>query len=176
MRRGVSLSSFAERALEQAVRAEEMGASLEEAIDIFGIFETTRGAGAVQIPRSNLKSLIIELYRSEKDKLLAIWERAGRWYGEYLHARLGDESLKFLEKALLVSWNLDEVEIYSDDLIINLRFISFVMALELTELLVSYISGIMNALGYESVKKSYLRGLANLNFRKTQSAYNFASI
>ncbi|MFB0557615.1 MAG: hypothetical protein ACETVY_00725 [Candidatus Bathyarchaeia archaeon] len=173
VRRGVSVSGFAAGALEQAVRAEEMEASLEEAVDVFGIFETIRGSGAVQIPRSKFNSLISELHRSNRDELLAAWEKVGRWYGEYLYARLGEGALGFLEKALLVSWNLDEVEIHNEGLIVNLRFTSFIMAFELTELLVSYISGIMNALGFEAIEKSYLRGLATLSFRKVPSAHGF---
>jgi len=55
---------------------------------------------------------------------------------------------------------------------VNIRFTSFIMTLELTELLVSYTSGIMNALGYEAFGKSYLRGLATLSFRKVPSAYD----
>ena len=172
VRRGVSVSSFAAGALEQAVRAEEMQASLEETVNVFGIYEIVRGSGAVQIPRSRFNSLISELHRSNKDEQLATWEKAGRWYGEYLHALLGGEALGFLEKALLVSWNLDEVEINDEDLVVNIRFTSFIVTLELTELLVSYILGIMNALGYETVGKSYLRGLATLSFRKVPSAYD----
>jgi hypothetical protein len=173
VRRGVSISSFAADALEQAVRAEEMETSLEEAVNVFGIYEIVRGSGAVQIPRSRFNSLISELHRGNKDELLTEWKKAGRWYGEYLHARLGDRALRFLEKALLVSWNLDEVTIHNEGIIVNIRFTSFIIALELTELLVSYITGIMNALGYETVKKSYLRGLATLSFREVPGAHDF---
>lgn len=173
VRRGVSVSSFAADALEQAVRAEEMEASLEETVNVFGIYEIVRGSGAVQIPRSRFNSLISELHSSNKNELLASWEKAGQWYGEYLHARLGDGIFNFLDKALLVSWNLDEVTIDNEGMIVNIRFTSFIITLELTELLVSYITGIMNALGYETVDKSYLRGLATLAFRKVPGAHNF---
>ncbi len=173
VRRGVSVSSFAAEALEQAMRAEEMEATLEETVNVFGIYEIVRGSGAVQIPRSRFNSLISELHRRNKDELLATWEKAGQWYGEYLHARLGDGVLGFLEKALLVSWNLDEVNIHNDGMIVNLRFTSFIITFELTELLVSYITGIMNALGYDTVEKSYLRGLATLSFRKVSGAHDF---
>jgi len=173
VRRGVSVSSFAAGALEQAVRAEEMEASLEEAVNVFGIYEVVRGSGAVQIPRSRFSNLISELHRNNKDELLAAWKKAGRWYGEYLHARLGYGALRFLEKNLLVSWNLDEVTIHNEGMIVNIRFTSFIIALELTELLISYITGIMNAMGYETVEKSYLKGLATLTFREIPGAHDF---
>jgi len=169
LRQGVSLSSFASEALEQAVRAEEMGASLGETVDMYGLHEVTRASGAIQIPRSNFDAMIGELYRGQKDELLGVWERAGRWYGEYLRARLGGGALAFFEKALMASWNLDEVEVEADGLVVELRFTSFTMSLELTELLVSYISGAMDAFGYTAMGEDHLRGLATLSYRLVPS-------
>lgn len=165
-RQGVSLSNFTAEALQQAVRAEEVGASLEEAVDLYRLHEVQRGSGAIQIPRSNLNAMIGELYKNHEDELLKAWKEAGRWYGEYLHARLGDEALDFFGKALMVSWNLDEVELRNDSLMAFIRFTSFVMSLELTELLINYLSGTMTALGYEVTEEDHLKGLANIYYRK----------
>jgi hypothetical protein len=165
-RQGVSLSNFTTEALKQAVRAEEAGASLEEAVDLYRLHEVQRGAGAIQIPRSNLNAMITELYQNHGDELLEVWKEAGRWYGEYLLARLGGEALGFFEKALMVSWNLDEVEVENDGLMVAFRFTSFAMPLGLTELLISYISGAMSALGYVVMEKDYLKGLASIYYRK----------
>ena len=169
LRQGVSLSIFASEALEQAVRAEEMGVSLGETVDMYGLHEVTRASGAIQIPRSNFDAMIGELYREHKDELLGVWERAGRWYGEYLRARLSGEALAFFEKALMASWNLDEVEVEADGLVVELRFTSFTMSLELTELLVSYISGAMDSFGYTAMGGDHLRGLATLSYRLVPS-------
>lgn len=170
IRHRVSLAHFAKESLEQAVRSEEMGTSLEEALDLYELHEVQRGTRAIQIPRSNFTAMIGEFYRSQKDELLKTWRDAGKWYGEYLHARLGEGALAFFERALLVSWNLDEVEIDKAGLTVALRFTSFVMDLEITELLISYISGVMDAMGYEVVERDFVRGLARLSFGKVPIA------
>ena len=167
IKRGVSLTNFTAEVLEQAIRANRMGASLKDTVDAFNILIVTRTSGAVQIPRSNLNAMITNLYERDRDELLGVWEKAGRWYGEYLHTLLGSGALAFFERALEASWNLDEVEIEEDGLMIRMRFTSFVMSQELTELLISYITGFMRALGYMSMEMDYRRGLASFLFRRT---------
>jgi hypothetical protein len=167
LRQGVSVSTYAVNALEQALRGESLGASLEEAVDTHMLLSVQLGAGAVQIPRSSLDALIRDISLEHREELKGSWFDMGRWYGAYLQAKLGNgDCLDFLEKALLVSWNLDEVEVRANEVEAELRFASFVMSLELTELLVSYISGVMSALGYQVLDNEFLRGLATLHYRK----------
>ena len=58
------------------------------------------------------------------------------------------------------------MEIRDDGSDVALRFASFVMSLESTELLVSYVSGVMNSLGYEEVERDYLRGVATVRYMR----------
>jgi len=165
-KQGVHLSRYAAEALEQALRAEGLGTSLREAVDMYRLVEIQRGAGAVQISRSSLEQLVGELYSGNGEDLRRIWREAGRWYGEYLRTKLNDDGvLGFFEKALLVSWDLDEVEVRDDGGAVTLRCTSFMMPLEVTELLISYISGVMSSLGYEELDRDYLRGMATLRYR-----------
>ena len=166
IRRGASLSGFAAEALEEAVKVEEMGASVNEAVEEYYVQDVLRASGAIQVPRSNFNAMISELHDGHREEFLGDWERAGRWYGEYVHARLGEGALGFLEKTFLLSWNLDEVSVENDGLLVRLRLTSFVMSLELTELLVSYITGAMASLGFAPVEKDYVRGLATLVYRR----------
>jgi hypothetical protein len=166
VRKGVSVTNLAAEALEQSVRAEEMGITLNEAVDTHRLLQVQRGSGAVQIPRSRLTSVVRELLQGDQEELLTAWGEAGRWYGEYLHALLGGEAVDFLEKDLLVSWNLDEVEVRNEEITVDIRIASFVIPLELTELLTSYVKGVMDALGYEIHEEECLRGLAALRFRR----------
>jgi hypothetical protein len=165
-KRGVSLSSFTTEALEQAVKVDRLGASLGETVEVFDIHELSRESGAVQIPRSTFDAMILDLYRDNKDGLLGLWDKAGRWFGEYLRIKLGSESLGVFERALMLSWNLEDVEIKIDGLDVKLVLTSFTMSREMTELMVSYISGAMVALGHEVVEEDYLEGLAALHYRR----------
>ena len=165
IRQGVSLSNYAADALEQALRADVMGTSLQETVDMFRLMEIQRGAGSVNISRSSLNLLIEELYPNHGEEMRRAWRESGRWYGEYLHTKLrGEDVLGFFEKTLLVSWNLDEVEIKNEEGFVTLRYASFTMPFQTTELLISFISGVMTSLGYKELDRDYLRGMATLRF------------
>jgi hypothetical protein len=168
IRRGVSMSSFASEALEQAVKAASLGVSIQEAVDLFHLMQVQKGAGSVQVNRESLDRLLGMLYAGSGDELRAIWYEAGRWYGWYLRVRLKEaDFLDFLEKVLLVSWNLDEVEVREDSGGLRVRCTSFMMTVERTELLISYITGVLNSVGYEEEGRQHLKGMAVLKYRKT---------
>jgi len=159
-RLGTSVSDFSVEALTQALRIHEMGADLKEAVDIYHLSDVQRGAGNVQVTRSVFRDIILKLYAEDRDELLRVWGDHGRWYGAYLKAKLSrDEVLGFLEKDLLVSWNLDEAEITRRDLMVTMRLVSFGMSEEFTELLVSYVLGLMGELGFSENERDVLRGL-----------------
>jgi len=159
-RLGTSVSDFSVEALTQALRIHEMGADLKEAVDIYHLSDVQRGAGNVQVTRSVFRDIILKLYAEDRDELLRVWGDHGRWYGAYLKAKLSrDEVLGFLEKDLLVSWNLDEAEITRRDLMVTIRLVSFGMSEEFTELLVSYVLGLMGELGFSENERDVLRGL-----------------
>ena len=166
IKKGVSITNFAAEALEQAIRMEAIGGKLGDAIDVFNLLTVSQAAGVVHVPRTNFNAMITELYRADREGLLDVWREAGRWYGEYMRAMLGEEALAFFRDSLLVSWNLDEVNITRDGLLVTIKLVSFVMSLELTELLSSYILGVMSLLGYELMEEDGLRGLTTLRFRE----------
>ncbi|MBS7638634.1 hypothetical protein KEJ49_07140 [Candidatus Bathyarchaeota archaeon] len=166
-RAGISLSGFASWALEEAIRAERMGIPLGEAVELYDLFRVQRDAGAVQVSRSILEYLVSRLYDTSGEELRRLWHEEGRWYGEYLKARLrGEGVLEFLERALKASWNLETAEVRVEDGFVRVRCASFNMSIENTELLISYISGLMNALGFEEADRDYLNGLAILLYRR----------
>lgn len=165
VRHGVLLSSYTAEALEEAIRVEELGASLREAVDLYQLMQIQKGANTVQIRRSNLDYLIRELYPTNGEELRRIWYESGQWYGAYLRTKLKDDDvLGFFERVLLVSWNLDEVDIRNDDGDITLRCTSFTMSLENTDLILRFISGAMSSFGYEEMTKDYMRGIATVHY------------
>lgn len=166
-RAGVPLTRFASDALGEAVRAERMGVPLGRAVELYRLMMVQKDAGVIQVSRSILEHLVSKLYGEFREELERLWSEAGRWYGEYLRARLkGEGVLEFLERALEAMWNLDKAEVGVEGGLVKIRCVSFNMSLEVTELLIGYISGFMNALGYEEVAKDYLRGLATLEYRR----------
>jgi len=163
LRKGTSLSAYATEAIEQALRVEKMQGSAKEAVDIFHYYQVSKSSGAIQIPRLKFNEM---LESSNLEKSGNSWYEAGKWYGEYLKTRLNDEALPFFKEDLLLSWNLDEVELKYDDLYAELSLISFKITEELTKLLLNYITGVMESFNFKKTNQESLRGLANMKFTK----------
>ena len=169
-KRGTSLSGFAAEVLEVALRAEKLGAPLDDAVDAYRMVEFQRGAGAMMVPRSSLSHIVDGLEAGHADELRALWAEAGHWYGRYIVSKLpGEEVFPFLAKDLASSWNLDEVEIRGGEDAL-FRFTCFMMSESFTELLLSYVSGLMEALGFREVERDHLRGMATVKYAKALKA------
>ena len=165
-KRGTSLSGFAAEVLEVALRAEELGAPLNDAVDAYRMVEFQRGAGAMMVQRSSLSRIVDGLGAGRAEELGALWEEAGHWYGRYVASKLGGgEVFPFLAKELAASWNLDEVEIRGGEDAF-FRFTCFVMTESFTGLLLSYVSGLMGALGFREVERDHLRGMATVRYAR----------
>ncbi len=163
----VSLSTYVASILEEALRAEEMGVTLGEALDLYRMMEIQRGAGVLQAPRSALQPLLSEAYKERREELRRLWFEAGRWYGQYLKTRLGDENpIGFLEEVLRYHWNLDEVSLRGDDLELLVTLVAFNLSREGTELLACYVSGILHSLGFREEDCFILEGLAKIRLKR----------
>jgi hypothetical protein len=164
-RLGYSVTDFAVEALTQAMRAQELGSDLKDAVDMYRLTDVQKGAGNMQVTRTVFKEVLQRLYESDGDELHRLWYDHGKWYGAYLKARLGrDQVLDFMEKDLLVTWNLDEAKVVQKDLMVSVRCVSFGMSKEFTELMVSYIQGLLEELGFTENERDVLRGLVSMKF------------
>jgi hypothetical protein len=171
-RKGLSLTAYSAENLEEALRAEDIGMPLGEAVESHLIHRVQLAAGAIQVPRQTLDKVVKALYSTEKEVTLSDWDEAGRWNGEYLRTLFGENAIDVIRGALKVSWNLDEVEMTHDEMKVELRFASFSLSEEMTELLVSYVVGLMAPLGYEKDEIDFIRGLAKLSFKRVFHTYN----
>lgn len=171
-RRGLSLTAYSEENLEEALKAEDNGVPLNEAIESYRILRVQLAAGAIQVPRQRLEAVVKSLYSTDKEATLTDWNESGKWYGEYLRTLFGENAIEVIGGALKVSWNLDEVELRHDEMKAELRFASFSLSAEVTELLVNYVTGVMGSLGYKKRNGVFIRGLAKLNFERVFRTYN----
>lgn len=171
-RRGLSLTAYSAENLEEALRAEDYGVPLNEAVESYRILRIQLAAGSIQVPRRSLDTVVKALYSADKEAALSDWAEAGKWYGEYLRTLFGENALEMIGGVLKVSWNLDEVEMRHEEMKAELRFASFALSEEITELLVSYIAGVMGSLGYERREGEFIRGLAKLSFERVFRTYN----
>jgi plasmid stability protein len=165
-RKGLSITAYSEENLEEALKAEDNGVHLAEAVESYRILRVQLAAGAIQIPRQSLDTIVKALYSADKEATLSDWVEAGKWYGEYLRTLFGEGAIEVIGGVLKVSWNLDEVEMRREEMKAELRFASFALSEDMTELLVSYIAGVMRSLGYERRTGEFIRGLAKLSFER----------
>ena len=171
-RKGLSLTAYSAENLEEALRAEDNGVPLDEAVESYRILRVQLAAGAIQVPRRSLDAVVKVLFSADKEAALSDWAEAGKWYGEYLRTLFGEGAIEMVGGVLKVSWNLDEVELRREEMKAELRFASFALSSEVTELLVSYIAGVMGSLGYERRGGEFFRGLAKLSFERVFRTYN----
>lgn len=171
-RKGLSLTAYSEENLEEALKAEDNGVPLDEAIESYRILRVQLAAGAVQVPRRRLDTVVKSLFASDKEATLSDWAEAGKWYGEYLRTLFGENAIEVIGGALKISWNLDEVDMRHDEMKAELRLASFSLSEEVTELLVSYIAGVMGSLGYERREGEFIKGLVKLSFERVFRTYN----
>ena len=165
-RKGLSLTAYSVENLEEALKAEDNGVSLDEAIESYRILRVQLASGAVQVPRQRLDTVVKNLFASDKEATPSDWAEAGKWYGAYLRTLFGEDAIEVIGGVLKVSWNLDEVEMRQDEMEAELRLASFTLSKEVTELLVSYIAGVMGSLGYERRDGEFIRGLTTLSFER----------
>ncbi len=165
-RMGVSVSSITTEALEQVLRADDLNASVKDAVDMLHMSQVHRGAGLINFQRAGIKDLFKRLYAEDSENLLKLWYRSGRWYAAFLSNRLNGDFFKFFEQDLLVSWTLDESEIKVEDVQVDVRLTSFGMSREFTDLLVVYTKGFFEELEYAVSEEDVLPGLVSLKFIK----------
>ena len=168
-REGISFLDYVNNALEQAVRAHKMGHSLKEIVDFYEMMMMQREAGLVMVPSEVLNKITERFYPNEKNMLESIWYESGVWYGKYLlvKVRREDPADVFGEMLKATGWNIKDVvfERRGDKLVF--KCFSLMLSLENTALLMKFIVGVMETLGYEVISQNYLRGVIEIEFRKT---------
>jgi hypothetical protein len=166
---GVPLPAYVTQALTQVIRADELGISIKETIDLFELTTIQKDSGSIRVFRSDFDNIITDLPIRKKKALQKIWYNSGNWYGNYLKTKLDlDSILNYFEKDLLISWNLDDVSIEMKDVELVLKCTSFDISKELMSLLVQYVSGFMDALNFRETEKEILKGLVYIRYIKTQ--------
>ena len=163
---GKTFYNFTSEIFEQALRVQEMNQSLQEVVDFFELMEIQRAAGAVIIPVDILTYIINSLYASDKEAFQEKWYESGQWYGKYLTSKFHDRNpVKAFGDLLAVSrWDLNEVSVAEEDGGVRMRCVSPLLPKENTEVLLKFIEGVMDSLGYKTKNKDYLKGIILLEF------------
>lgn len=160
-RKGKTVYGFVNEIFEQAIKAEELDSTLPEIVDFYVLVKTLRKAGATLIFSDILNYSIKRLYEVEKEKLLKSWFSSGLWYGKFLKAKF-QKPIEVLKKVLtsLFFFEISEVEFSNiEENKFSLKVISPNQPQENTELLSSFLEGILNALDFNILNRDCWRGI-----------------
>ena len=166
-RRGLTFYRLVNEVIEQALRAEAMGASLKEIVDEHGVLDVARRAGFVFTVESLLYDVLDGAFKVGKRKLTKKWREMGRWYGSYCSASRPEDSLAAFREAMnALTWNASEFEVVEGEEGVTVRCISHKFPLSYTGLFSSFLEGALEALGFECTGREVSTGVIALEFER----------
>ncbi|MDR1992252.1 MAG: hypothetical protein LBQ98_01950 [Nitrososphaerota archaeon] len=164
---GETVTKFLEEALTQAIKVTAVGCDLEQSGEFFEIMQAQKILGDTFVPLIVLNYLTELACKEQKEQLSTIWFESGKWHGKYLKERFDDDAARALNSFLVVSrWDLSEVQIKQIDETLRIRCVSTVLTKEATEHLARFISGIMEGMGYCTIKNEVLKGMIVQDFKQ----------
>lgn len=157
---------FVNEIFEQAIKADEMNSTLNEISEFYTLIKTMRQAGAVLMPPEILDYSIKHLYHLKKESLLENWYNSGLWYGKFLETKFNDPIDIFKKILTTCLWEITEANTEVREEKVSLRVVAPNLPRENTELLLKFITGVMNALEYKVIKQEYWKGIILLELEK----------
>ncbi|MEM2363651.1 MAG: hypothetical protein QXQ20_08180 [Candidatus Nezhaarchaeales archaeon] len=160
-RRGWTLYELVNRILDEVVRLESMGKSLEDVVEGFELLREAREAGLILIPSRLWYELVERCYESlDRRWLEDLWYECGQWYGRYY------ESLEKLIEALKkFFWDLSSIDLSPSEGGVEVKLFLSSPSLARIELLSKFVEGAFESLGYELISKKGVRGALSMRFR-----------
>lgn len=171
-RKNVKLYGMINDTLELVIRADDMGLSLEEVVDQYGIMKAARDAGFVPVVESLMYDIVEKGLQRNKRWVTKKWYEAGQWYGKYYSVKLPQDPVKaFREDICSFTWNVSEFSIVEneDRAEVVVRCVSPRFPLSYTTLFSVFLEGALNTFGYECVNRAVSKGIIRLRFRKAEA-------
>jgi hypothetical protein len=163
--RGETIGKFVEEAVRLAIRAHKAGLSPGRAAETLEVLLAQKVLGGVFAPQEAIDYMVEVLYKSGREELLAKWFEGGKRHGRYLREKFTDpvEALRcFLEDT---RWDLNEVDVLREGDSVRLRCFSTALSIEATEMLCSFLEGMVTGLGFESDSIECLKGMVIITFK-----------
>jgi hypothetical protein len=163
---GKPFYSFISEILEYALKVYRSGISLGDVVEFYEFMDIYQSLGAKIVSNEALNYFISKSYPKDSAILKQNWYEFGRLCGKELSVKYS-KPLDVLEKFLKVKeWELNEVSIVQKENRVNVKCISSILSAEVTELLASFIDGLMHELGYKKSAEERLKGIISLEYEK----------
>lgn len=167
-KKNVTLYGLLNELLQQAIRTEEMGRTLEEVVDNQVILALAKEAGFTLAPETLWTDLLDKVFEKESKSMNEMWHDAGQWFGKFCQVRYpGPESFRFLEKTMrTLFWHVSDFTVDSRPDHISVRCVGSRLSRSETALLAEFISGVLGTFGYFLGNRTVSRGIISLEFSK----------
>ncbi len=167
--RGFTVFSMVNDLLDLAIKVDEMGISLQEAVDSYELAKDVRDASFVLVFESLLYDTVQVAYEKAGEKTLEIWHDAGSWAAQRYLARGILDPLAAYERDLKVfAWNVPDITLNRSENNVNVRILSPRFSESYTVLFSRYIEGFLEACGYKITFNEVGRG--NIRLEATKKA------
>jgi len=165
--KGFTIFGMINNLLGLAISAEDMGISLEKAVDNYGLIRAARNASFTLILESLLYDTTEIAYERAREKTLKTWFEAGSWIGKQYDTKGIEDSFDAIRKDMKAfSWNIPEFTLEKTNKDISVRVLSPRFSESYTLLFTRFLEGIFEALDYEVTYKETGKGNIRLEGTK----------
>jgi hypothetical protein len=165
-KRGLTVYQTVNDMLEQALRAEEQGLTLKEAVDRGDKMDRARDMGLTFTVEHLYYQVVDSAFGNDKQRAKDLWRDMGFWYGKYFLSK-GDEPFKTLTDALtfLTLGSQFHIEQGKNGQVI-ISCINEKYTKGYTQVFAVFIEAAFQVLGYKTVENETDRGIIQIKFEK----------
>jgi len=165
--KGFTIFGMINNLLGLAISAEDMGISLEKAVDNYELIRAARNASFTLILESLLYDTAEIAYERAREKTLKTWFEAGGWIGKQYDTKGIEDPFGVIRKDMKAfSWNIPEFTLEKTGKDISVRVLSPRFSESYTLLFTRFLEGILEALDYEVTYKETGKGNIRLEGTK----------
>lgn len=157
--RGCSLYEVINEVFELAVKAEDAGVSLRNAVEERELLKRAKEAGFLLCMESLWYDMAELAYKKAKSKTLKSWFNAGVWLAKrYITSEIEDPFEALRRDLVAFTWNAPEFTIEKTEKQVSVRVISSRFPESYTLLYLAFLRGILETFGYKIVDKEVAKG------------------
>jgi len=158
-RRGFTLFAMINDLLELAIKVDNLGISLEEAVSAYELAREIKDAGFTLVLETLLYDTARFAYEKKSAEVLKTWFDAGAWVAQRYLARGIKDPLEAYEKELKVlGWNIPDFTLERSGKNVSVRILSPRFSESYTILFNRYLEGILTGAGYDITFNEVGRG------------------
>ncbi len=152
--------------LEQALRVEEMGMSLQQVVDERWMLSRAQETGFTFTIEELLYRTVDEAYNVDSERFTGIWRELGRWYGKYYQAKHEAPMVAFEEALKLFTLGTSEYNLENNKRVLTFSFLGEKLTSGYIELFSVFVEEVLKVFGYKLVERDINRGIIKLELRR----------